>query len=48
MEREQGRDLTLVKKIDRGVFNVFKGLSYDSAVALIAVAVLCTANVLTK
>lgn len=47
MEREQGRDLTLVKKIDRGVFYVFKGLSYVSAVALIAVAVLCTANVLT-
>lgn len=47
MGREQGRDLTVFKKIDRVVFLVFKGLSYISAVALIAVAVLCTANVLT-
>jgi TRAP-type C4-dicarboxylate transport system permease small subunit len=35
------------KKIDRVIFQVFKILSYVSAVSLVAVAVLCTANVIT-
>lgn len=47
MEKENGKELTLAKKIDRVVFRVLKVISYISAIALVAVAVICTANVVT-